>query len=139
MAMDPVTAQGISDAFRDAELLADAVATGLDANGRLDAGLRRYERLRNEAAKPMYDLTLDVASLGPPRIEQRLLYEALRRDPDEARRFLQVLTGAVPAGEFFSPASLRKLIGLRGLATIAVSKLVPKRAVGPKRIRASEA
>ena len=31
LVMDPVTGQGIADAFRDAELLADAVAAGLTA------------------------------------------------------------------------------------------------------------
>jgi len=55
LAMDPVTAQGISDAFRDAELLADAVATGLES-GTLDRALGRYQHDRDRAVKPMYDL-----------------------------------------------------------------------------------
>jgi flavin-dependent dehydrogenase len=37
--MDPVTAQGITDAFRDAELLADAIDAGFAGRQSLDAAL----------------------------------------------------------------------------------------------------
>jgi flavin-dependent dehydrogenase len=135
LAMDPVTAQGISDAFRDAELLSEAVANGFE-DGRLERTLRGYQRERDRAVKPMYDMTVDVASLGPIRIEQRLLYEAVERDPAAAERFLQVLTGAVPVREYFNPGSLRRLLGVRGLVRIIASQVAaggssarPRRAV----------
>jgi 2-polyprenyl-6-methoxyphenol hydroxylase-like FAD-dependent oxidoreductase len=127
LAMDPVTGQGISDAFRDAELLADAIAAGLHGDAPLDAALRDYELARNAAVKPMYDFTLEVAAMGPPKLEQLLLFEALQGDVEQTRRFLGMLTGAVPVPEFFSAANLRKLIGLRGFARIARSRLLPGR------------
>lgn len=139
LALDPVTAQGISDAFRDAELLSDAATAGLDSGGKLDTALRRYERQRNQAAKPMYDLTTDVAALGPPRIEQRLLYQALERDQTAAERFLGVLTGAVAPTDFFTPANLGRLLGLRGIARIVASKLAPAADNAPEPMRMSEA
>jgi hypothetical protein len=52
-----------------------------------------------------------------------LLFAALARDPQQTQRFLGVLTGAVPIEEFFAPRNLRRLIGLRGFARIAGSKL----------------
>jgi hypothetical protein len=45
--MDPVTGQGISHAFRDAELLADAVADGLGGIRPLAEALRGYHRARD--------------------------------------------------------------------------------------------
>jgi flavin-dependent dehydrogenase len=52
---DPITARGISNAFRDAEFLADAVTAGLSGQQPLDAALAAYEARRNEAARPGYD------------------------------------------------------------------------------------
>ena len=40
LVMDPVTGMGIADAFRDAELLADAAVVGLDSGSSLDTTLR---------------------------------------------------------------------------------------------------
>jgi 2-polyprenyl-6-methoxyphenol hydroxylase-like FAD-dependent oxidoreductase len=123
LAMDPVTGQGISDALRDAELLAESICAAAADGAPLDSGLDRYERARNAAVKPMYDFTVDLASFPPPRIEQQLLFTALARDPDEVQRFLGVLAGAAPIDEFFAPRNLRRLIGLRGFARIAGSKV----------------
>jgi len=56
---------------------------------------------------------------------QLLLFEALRGDAEQTRRFFGLLTGAVPVADYFRPGNLRKLIGLRGFAKIARSKLRP--------------
>ena len=63
---DPITAQGMLDAFRDAELLAEAIDDGLD--GDLARAMRRYQHARDAAALPMYELTCGLADLEqPPR------------------------------------------------------------------------
>ena len=43
---DPATGQGITDAFRDAELLADALDIGFSRQGPLEAALAAYEQKR---------------------------------------------------------------------------------------------
>jgi 2-polyprenyl-6-methoxyphenol hydroxylase-like FAD-dependent oxidoreductase len=53
---DPLTAHGITDAFRDAELLARAVAKGSD-----DA-LAEYQNSRDEMALGLFNITDDIAS-----------------------------------------------------------------------------
>jgi 2-polyprenyl-6-methoxyphenol hydroxylase-like FAD-dependent oxidoreductase len=59
---DPITAHGITDALRDAELLARAV---LDAprggQAQLDA-LHDYERTRDRLSQPLFDITERIAS-----------------------------------------------------------------------------
>ncbi len=47
--------QGISDAFRDAELLADAVAAEM-SGGAMTEVLADYERARNDVELPRYRL-----------------------------------------------------------------------------------
>jgi len=63
---DPVTGLGIADAFRDAELLADAIDDGLAGRAPMEDALAEYERKRNEAATPMYEMTVALASGNPP-------------------------------------------------------------------------
>jgi flavin-dependent dehydrogenase len=63
---DPILAQGISDAFRDAELLASAINAGFTDGTSLDEALRTYEELRNVAALPGYEQNCAAASFMPP-------------------------------------------------------------------------
>jgi len=118
--LDPVTGQGIADAFRDAELLAEAVATGLDGGPPLTITLDGYRARRDAAALPMYELTLDLASFAPPRPAQQLLFEALEGRPEEIDRFLGVLSGTVPIRDSFSPPNLLRLLGPRRMLKLAL-------------------
>jgi flavin-dependent dehydrogenase len=61
----PIPAQGITDAFRDAELLVDALDAGYTNRRPLDQALGEYESLRNESVVPMYESTVQRASLKP--------------------------------------------------------------------------
>ena len=99
---DPLTAQGIGDAFRDAELLAGAIADGFGGRRPLDDALADYERRRNEAALPLYDFTHELAGLEPPAPEMQALFGALRDDPERTSRFFGVIAGTVPMAEFFA-------------------------------------
>jgi 2-polyprenyl-6-methoxyphenol hydroxylase-like FAD-dependent oxidoreductase len=53
---DPITAHGITDALRDAELLAEAVVDGSE-----DA-LARYQQTRDEIATGLFEVTDEIAS-----------------------------------------------------------------------------
>jgi flavin-dependent dehydrogenase len=67
---DPVTGLGIADAFRDAELLAEALDAGLSGKAPMDDALAEYQRKRDEAAKPGYDMTIALASfMIPPEMQ----------------------------------------------------------------------
>jgi 2-polyprenyl-6-methoxyphenol hydroxylase-like FAD-dependent oxidoreductase len=115
LVMDPVTGAGIADALRDAELLADAVASGLDGGPPLDDALAGYQAARDAAALPMYEMTTDLASFAPPRPEQEMLLRALEGNQPEIDRFLSVLTGSLPAPEYFTLRRMLRLIGVRGV------------------------
>jgi 2-polyprenyl-6-methoxyphenol hydroxylase-like FAD-dependent oxidoreductase len=99
---DPITAQGITDAFRDAELLADALDAGFGAARPLEEALGEYERTRNEETRGLYELTHDLASLSPPSPEQQALFASLRDDPEQTSRFLGTIAGTVSLAEFFA-------------------------------------
>ena len=115
LVMDPVTGAGIADALRDAELLSDAVSAGLDGGPPLDEALAGYQAARDAAALPMYEMTTDLASFAPPRPEQEMLVRALEGNQPEIDRFLSVLTGSLPAPEYFTARRMLRLIGVRGV------------------------
>ena len=122
--LDPITAQGISDALRDAELLADAAAAGFGGVRPLDAALARYQRERDRSALPMYRFTTDLAAFHPLKVEERVLFAALADHPERTTEFLGVLAGAVPVSEFMTPRNLLRIMGARGMGKIALSKLL---------------
>jgi 2-polyprenyl-6-methoxyphenol hydroxylase-like FAD-dependent oxidoreductase len=68
---DPLTAHGISDALRDAELLAGAVAKGSDE------ALAGYETSRDDLSLGLFDLTDQIASFQWDNARLKALHEAL--------------------------------------------------------------
>ncbi len=106
---NPITAEGITDAFRDAELLAGALDSAFAGRARIEDALAGYEHRRNEAAMPIYRLTCDLAKLEPPSEDMQRLWAALRGDEVQTGRFLGTLAGTVPIAEFFSPENLSRI------------------------------
>lgn len=109
----PITATGITDAFRDAELLTEAIDAGFSGRRPLLDALADYERQRNEAVMPMYELTCDLANLEPPPTEMQQLFGALRENPAETDRFFGALAFTVPIPEFFAPENIQRIIERR--------------------------
>jgi flavin-dependent dehydrogenase len=59
---DAITAYGISDAFRDAELLAVALDDALDGNGEETTALATYQQQRNQALREIFEITCHLAA-----------------------------------------------------------------------------
>lgn len=82
---DPLTAHGITDAFRDAELLAWAIGKGPAK------ALEEYEAARDEAAGTIFELTDQIAALEPDleslKAKHRLLNEEMAREARAAASF----------------------------------------------------
>lgn len=106
---DPYMALGISDALRDAELLADAIHQGLSGRRSLDDAMACYERLRNEATMPDYLLNLDRAQFKPRPSAELRLEEALRGNQEAINQFVMAREGMIPPATFFNPENLRCL------------------------------
>jgi len=108
---DSITAQGITDAFRDAELVAEAVDAGLSGKRPLEEALAEYEQRRNEATMPIYDFTCQLAALEPPTPEMQQLFAALRHNQEQTDRFTGVMAGTVPVADFFAPENIGRIMG----------------------------
>jgi flavin-dependent dehydrogenase len=120
---DPVSGMGINDAFRDAELLTEALDAGFSERHSIDDALSAYEQKRNAASKPFYDFTLETARMSPLRVEQIELFQALRHNPAAATQFAGIFTCAVKPTDFFTPQNIFQIIGMRGMSRIMFNKI----------------
>ncbi len=85
---DPILAQGISDAFRDAELLAEAIDMGMCGPFSLANALAAYEERRNVFALPGYEANCAAAAFTPPPpevFERRAALRAMLQATETAR------------------------------------------------------
>jgi 2-polyprenyl-6-methoxyphenol hydroxylase-like FAD-dependent oxidoreductase len=101
---DPFLGHGIADAFHDAELLAQAIDSGLSGAQPLDDALTGYEQTRNETAMAGYELTTRLARLGPPDPHIVARLSSARGSSEQAPAFLGLLAGSVPVSGYFAAA-----------------------------------
>jgi 2-polyprenyl-6-methoxyphenol hydroxylase-like FAD-dependent oxidoreductase len=127
MTMDPITGQGIGNAFRDAERLAEAIHAGFSGRTPLEAALADYEHQRNEETLPMYEFTSQLGAFLPPSVEQQVLFAAMAQKPEAASRFFGAFTGSMPLQEFFSAGNLFRTLGISGMGRVLFGKLTAAR------------
>jgi 2-polyprenyl-6-methoxyphenol hydroxylase-like FAD-dependent oxidoreductase len=123
LVMDPITGQGIGNAFRDAEALSEAVAAGLGGETLMEDALAGCQRRRDAAVLPMWEFTRDLARMQPLPIEARVLFGSLEGRQAEIDRFLGVLTGSEPLAEYMAGSNMRRIVGVKGLARIVAGKI----------------
>jgi 2-polyprenyl-6-methoxyphenol hydroxylase-like FAD-dependent oxidoreductase len=107
---DPITAQGISDAFVDAEALATALDEGWSGRRPLAEALAASQARRDERARPMYDFTCQLATLEPPPPLMQRLFFALRGNQEATNQFYSAITGSRPLPAFMNPENLDRIM-----------------------------
>ncbi len=107
---DPCTAAGITDAFRDAEGLAEAINQGLCGRMPLHQALAGYEAQRNEQAMPTYEFTCRLADFQPPLSLTREFYVSLCASQEGINRFIGLFTHTVSISEFFSQEHIDRVL-----------------------------
>jgi 2-polyprenyl-6-methoxyphenol hydroxylase-like FAD-dependent oxidoreductase len=100
---DPITAQGISDAFHDAEGCAAALDQALSGSRPFDDAMGEFHRERDRRALPMFDFTCQLASMEPPPPEMQALLGAIQGNQIGMDRFVQMYAGVLSPADFFAP------------------------------------
>jgi flavin-dependent dehydrogenase len=130
---DPYTAQGISDAFFSAKLLAEAIDAGFSGHQPLEEALAEYEQQRNAEVLPRYEFNYQLATFEPPPLEMQQLFAALRNNQAETSNFFGTISGTVPMSEFFSPANLQRIIFQDGML-LSASEMHSAETGGSRRV-----
>jgi 2-polyprenyl-6-methoxyphenol hydroxylase-like FAD-dependent oxidoreductase len=107
---NPITAQGIVNAFRDAEFLAMALDEAFSGRRPLHAALRDYDVNRTENAASMYEATDRRSRLKTPPPEIRQMIAALPGNQEDTDQCLGVDPGSVSIDDFLAPDNVKRII-----------------------------
>jgi flavin-dependent dehydrogenase len=106
---DPITAYGIRDAFRDAELVSTAIVEHLKSGRDYGEAMSDYQRARDADAVPMFEMTCQLASLEPPAPRMQELLGAVARSRFGMDGFARMNAGTISPGEFFAPENIQRI------------------------------
>ena len=106
---DFITARGISDAVRDAALCATAVDDALSGRRPFDEAMGEYQATRDEHVLPMFEFTVQLASLEEPPEELQQVLAAVHGNQEAMDAFARVNAGILSPAEFFSPEYLEPI------------------------------
>jgi 2-polyprenyl-6-methoxyphenol hydroxylase-like FAD-dependent oxidoreductase len=107
---DPITAQGINDAFRDAESVSAALDQVFRQELTFDDALESHQVARDKQVLPIYEFTAQLASLTPPTPEEQQVFGAVYGNQDAMDDFVSINAGTVSPAEFFSPTNIGRLM-----------------------------
>jgi 2-polyprenyl-6-methoxyphenol hydroxylase-like FAD-dependent oxidoreductase len=109
--LHPITAQGITDAFLDAERVSDALDAAFTQSSTFDDAMAEYQTSRDEHAMAMYEMTFEFAQIDkPPPPETQQLLGAVAGNPQAMDDFVSVQAGTLPIPEFFSPDNIARIM-----------------------------
>ncbi|HEV7710289.1 MAG TPA: NAD(P)/FAD-dependent oxidoreductase [Asanoa sp.] len=110
---DFITAQGITDAFLDAEACARALDAALAGTAPYEGSMAGYHAARDARAMPVYQMTLQIASLQPPGAQMIQLVSAMAGNQDAMDAFARLNAGVTSPVDFFAPDNVGRLLSNR--------------------------
>jgi len=107
---DPITAQGISDAFRDAEMCSTALDEAFTGQRGYEDAMAGYQRSRDTQVLPIYDFTTQLATLEAPPEEMQQMLGAIHGNQEAMDAFVSLTAGTVSPVEFFDPENIGQIM-----------------------------
>ena len=114
---NPITAMGITDAFRDAELVAEALDDAFSGRRSCEQAMSNYQQTRDHEALPVYEFTDDFAQLRPPPPEMQRLIGAMHGNQAAMDQFVSVQAATLSAPEFFAAENVGRIMANAKQAT----------------------
>ena len=106
---DFITAQGIHDAFRDAELCAAALDRALSGTCSFEVAMGDYQAIRDRQVMPMYEFTCQLATLAPPPAELQAVLCAAHGNQQAMDGFARVNAGVMSPADYFSEQNVARI------------------------------
>lgn len=107
---DPITAQGIRDAFRDAEACALALDQSFAGAAAYEVAMGNYQQARDSSVMSMYEFTCEFATLQKPSAEMRQLFRAMRGNQRAMDGFARMNAGTVSPAQFLAPDNISAIV-----------------------------
>jgi 2-polyprenyl-6-methoxyphenol hydroxylase-like FAD-dependent oxidoreductase len=106
---DFITAQGMMDAFHDAELCAAALDKSFSGTRPFEDAMHEYQRTRDARVKAMYEFTCQLATLEPPPPELQQILAAIHGNQAAMDDFVRMNAGTISPAEFFAPEKVKAM------------------------------
>ena len=111
---DFITAQGIQDAFRDAELCATALHQVFSGARSFEDAMGDYQVTRDGHVLPMYEFTTQLATLEPPPPDLQQLLGSVYGNQDAMDGFARVNAGVTSPAEYFADENVERILATVG-------------------------
>ena len=111
---DFITAQGMQDAFRDAELLTTALDASFTGSQNFNEAMEDYRRVRDAHVKGIYEFTAMLATLEPPPPEMQQVLYAVSQSQEAMDQFARVAAGGLAPEQFFAPTNIGRIMAASG-------------------------
>jgi flavin-dependent dehydrogenase len=109
---DPITAQGITDAFHDADRCTTALIEVFEQGRAFADAMSAWHRARDERAVPIYEFTTNLATLEPPPPELQQLFGAMQGNQAAMDDFVSMVAATMSPVEFFDPEHLGRIMAM---------------------------
>jgi len=111
---EPSTAQGITNALRQAQLAADAIDDGLAGRRPIEDALAGFEQRRNDIELPYFDFTVEQGTFQPPDPNVLPVFAAVARSPQATSQFFGLFTQTTTPAAFFAPENIGRIMSGQG-------------------------
>ena len=122
---DFITALGISDAFRDAELCTTGLDEALSGSRPLEIAMADYQSERDRRSLPFYEFTAQLATLRFPPPELEPVLAAVQSNQESMDEFARVGGGVMSPAEFLSEPNVERLLAAAGRAGRSDTRRAP--------------
>jgi flavin-dependent dehydrogenase len=107
---DPITAQGIIDAFHDAESVAGALHHVWSGATSFNQAMHAHQAARDARVMPSYEFTTELATMEPPPPEMQQLLGQIHGNQAAMDAFVSINAATVSPAQFFDPTFLGALL-----------------------------
>jgi 2-polyprenyl-6-methoxyphenol hydroxylase-like FAD-dependent oxidoreductase len=111
---DFITAQGITDAFVDAERCATALDESLSGSRPFEEAMGEYQSERDRHVLPMYEFTAELATLEPPPPQVQQVLAAAAGNQEAMDGFARVNAGVTSPADYFSKENVGRILAVAG-------------------------
>jgi 2-polyprenyl-6-methoxyphenol hydroxylase-like FAD-dependent oxidoreductase len=111
---DFITAQGITDAFLDAERCARALDEVFSGSRPFEEAMGEYQSTRDRHVRPMYEFTAELATLEPPPPPLQRVLAAAAGNSEAMDGFARVNAGVTSPADFFSEENVGRILAAAG-------------------------
>jgi 2-polyprenyl-6-methoxyphenol hydroxylase-like FAD-dependent oxidoreductase len=109
---DFITAQGIQDAFRDAELCVTVLDETFSGARPFDVVMGSYQSTRDAQVLPIYEFTCQLATLEAPPPEMQQLLAAMHGNQEAMDGFARTYAGVTSPAEFFAAENVARIFAV---------------------------